>query len=148
MSELEARISELVIENARIKKTSEKRFSQIKDLKLEAKSLKTINSRLNSVREFLIRNDLPIKIYEGSERIDFSVMSAIRGLLKTAKPSESVSTEGLYVVKVKDEYKLARIKQYLCWQIKFINDADHQYNGLHHENVSEFILINMTQQDA
>jgi hypothetical protein len=146
MNELEERISELVIENARIKKTSENRFNQIKELKLKAKSLDVVNSRFNTMKEFLIRHGLPISTHEGRERIDFSVMNSIRGLLATSKPSDSVSTEGLYVVKVNDEYKLAQIKHYICWEIKFINDADHEYNRLHHENVSEFILVNMEKK--
>lgn len=142
-TELKERLVELLAENARIKKTSKQRFDQNKELKLKAKHLEILTSRFEVIRSFLLENNLPILGYEGSERCDFSAMNAIRGLLKKGEHSDKVSVEGLYVVKVDDEYKLARIKHYISWQIMFIDDGESEWNGLHKENVSEFLLIEM-----
>ena len=141
IQELQEKLTEILLENDRIKKTSKQRYNQIKELKLKEKRLNILNSRFDSLKEFLLKGSFPIKIYEGIPRIEWSAMNAIRGLMAKDKTTTDVSVEGLYSVKINDEWKLARIKNYICWQIMFINDNEPMYNGLHFYDISKFVLL-------
>ena len=144
MSELKEQLADLMIENARIKKTSAARFEQIKSLKVKSKFLGILTSRFRTIREFLIDKGFRIEEYEGMERSDFTVMNVVRGLMAKKEKKKCVSVAGIYTVKVGGKYRVAKIIHYICWQISFDWESDDpSYIGIHHLNIEEFLLLEL-----
>ena len=142
--ELNEKIAELVIENERIKKTSKSRFNQIKKLKVDQRKLKIMESRFKCLSNFLTEHGFS-KIYQyGTERVDFSLFNALRGLIAKDKRVDAVSVDGIYAVKIDGRYRIARIFHNICWRISFIDEGGDYFNGLHFYNVTDFVLLELT----
>ena len=141
LSELKEMVASLQLENARIKKTSKQRFDQNKELKGKACDLEVALSRFESIRRFLVKNDFVLRVEGGRERVDYSVFDALRGLMAISKPKSAVSAGGIYAVKIGGMYRLAEIRQGVCWAVKFLDDYEKEWDGVHKHDISEFVLL-------
>lgn len=142
IKELKEKISDLTVENERIKKTSKSRFDQIARLKLDQKNGDILKSRFKVLRDFLIRREIEIDFYECSERVDFALMRTIRGLEALEKKKDEVSVSGIYSVLIDGNYSTVKIIRNICWAVSFEKENGKYVNyiGLHRFNISEFIL--------
>lgn len=143
MCELSDKIAELTIENDKIKKTSKSRFNQNKELKRSKRHLEILTSRFNSLKAFLDEHGFSPRYHEGSERVDFSLFSALRGLIAKDKRMDEVSVDGVYAVKLDGVHTIVKIRHNICWRIAFTSDDFNEYNELHHYNVTDFVLLEL-----
>jgi len=139
VSSLEEVISNLTIENERIKKTSKQRFKKNKKLENQVKRLTVLESRFKVLEEFLHDNGIAITCYSGEKRIDFSVINAIKGLKSVGVNHSSPPVNGLYAVKTNGKYRLAKIKHSICWNISL--GCEEEFKPLHFLDIDSLILI-------
>ena len=144
INELKQKISDLVAENDRIKKTSKQRFESNKTLSRSKKRHELLESRFVTMRDFLDGRGIPMRVYQGEPRPDWSLFDEVKGLINKETKLRAPEVQGVYCLKVDGEYLLAKIKHSICWMVAFKNnDGEYgEYNGLHFSSVSEFILIN------
>lgn len=136
--ELHEEIARLTIENERIKKTSKQRFD--KNKKLEERKVYVDGElfKIKCINEFLSDSGFELKSQGGISMVNFSVFSAIKSLQQKAVKVKKPEVNGIYSVKIDDEWYVKRVEHRLCWM--FIDDDGNQ-KGIHFYNTDEFILL-------
>ena len=135
--ELKELIADLKLENERIKKTSKKRFEQIKELQKENKFLKVKSRRADNLLGFLNECGFKTNFYEGCERFDFTAIEAIKYLQDLNKAIKEPRVDGRYNLIMDDEKFTCNVYHSICWMVDF----DGEKAPLHQLNVSELELI-------